>query len=159
MNKAKIILILLIFIFLIISYYPGNIQATGIGFILGSPTGLSLKFGNFPILGIGMPFGGGLHIHVDYWIKNPPIEGPFSWYFGMGGKLIIASGDKFDKFEKRTSEANKFGIGLRVPFGLQVFIDKQFEIFLEGAPGIIFFVSGPEIDGFIDFSLGFRYHF
>ncbi len=129
MKKIKILLILLLFITAFCPIEPAN-AATGLGIILGEPTGISFRYDNFPIIGIGWSFSGSgsFHLHCDYWIKNPALKNSFSWYIGVGGKLFFEKDDQ--------DKNNKTGLTLRIPVGLQYFIDEQFELFGEFVPGM-----------------------
>lgn len=49
------------FIFLLVLFFaevtiPGQLDAVGIGFIIGAPTGLSLSLGRFPVMGFSWSF-------------------------------------------------------------------------------------------------------
>jgi hypothetical protein len=98
-----------------------QVQAgTGIGIIIGEPTGLSLKINNFPVLGIAWSFSERIHVNCDYWAVNDYLSGPMRWYLGLGGKFEFSD--------------NYFGAGLRVPIGLRFFIAGPLEIFGEVVP-------------------------
>jgi len=116
--------------FLLLSILSVSQALTGIGIILGDPTGISLKFDNFPVIGLGWSFGNnkGIHLTCDYWIKNTTLADPFKWYIGVGGKLKIG--------ESSEKHGSSLGLGIRVPIGLQVFAADNIEIFGEIAPGM-----------------------
>ncbi|MBN1897938.1 MAG: DUF3996 domain-containing protein [Spirochaetes bacterium] len=146
--KLRLLLIALMAVF-IISFMGTTAQAsnsgTGIGIIIGEPTGLSLKFGNFPVLGIAWSFDEYIHLHCDYWLKNAYLGGPFDWFIGVGGKLLIYESGKDDNI----------GLGLRIPIGLQLFVVDNLEIFGEVAPGILLI---PNTDFDIDAGIGLRFY-
>ena len=148
MSKKNLNL-MVVTIFLIWLILPLSSYGTGVGIIIGEPTGLSLKFGNFPVLGIAWSFENFLLVNCDYWFHNPTLSEPFFWYAGIGGKV------GFGEFKK--DEGNKIGLGVRVPVGLQVFLIKnKLELFGEIVPGILLIPStGFDIDG----GIGLRYHF
>jgi len=121
----------------------------GLGLYLGEPQGgVTLKFGKFPVIGVGWSglYGNEFRIMVDYWIMNRELQAPIYWYWGVGGKLSLHSDYGF----------GSFGIGVRVPFGLQWFITDKWELYAETAPGIRIFNPA----GFWwDAGLGVRYYF
>jgi hypothetical protein len=122
-----------------------------LGIIVGEPTGISFKYDSFPILGVAWSFEDYFHVHVDFWFLNPVLADSVSWFLGMGGKVKLY----FDR-ERQQEEHSEFGLGLRVPVGVQYIFETHFELFLEVAPGIDLF---PATDFDIDFGIGFRYHF
>ena len=145
MKKKIAVLVLAMFAFL------AHTQATeariGIGVMGGEPSGLTLKFNNFPVIGIGYSFLGlnnndWLHLTVDYWILNPPIGGPFHWYLGIGASVKYPS-------------SSVVGVGVRVPIGIQFMPTNWLEIFLEGAPGLRIL---PNINFDWQASLGIRFY-
>lgn len=114
---------------------------TGIGIIIGEPTGLSLKFNRFPVIGVAWSFDDYFQFHIDYWLKTGKLEKSIHWYIGLGAKLRV------------NGDAN---LGLRVPVGLFYFISKKFELFGELVPGFLVLEETKlEIGG----GLGIRYHF
>jgi hypothetical protein len=131
---------------------PKHIYGFGIGIIIGEPTGISLKFGNFPVLGIAWSLGNVLHINCDYWLHNTSLSEPFLWYVGVGGKILFGE----VREGKNKVEGNEFGLGARIPVGIQVYLIKnKLELFGEIVPGILLIPS----TGFdIDFGIGLRYH-
>lgn len=144
MYKRMLFLLLLIPVLLL----PMVVQAVGVGVILGEPTGLSLSFGRFPVLGIAWSIDNFLHLHIDYWLINEKLGGPTLWYFGLGGQLGLMGsyGDK----------ENGFGLAARFPLGLQWWLSKRFELFVEAVPG---FQILPATGFAWDAGLGLRYHF
>ena len=122
-------------------------RAIGIGVILGEPTGLSLRIGNFPILGIAWSLDNYFHFHMDWWIYSGKLAGPLDWYFGIGGKLSVFDANK---------QGGAIGLGIRVPFGIDWFIIKPLEFFAEIVPGLALVpATGFDIDG----AIGLRFHF
>ena len=153
MKSSKLLLLLTAFVFLFTGVQQaGAKDRIAAGIILGEPSGISLKFGKFPVLAFGFSgVYGHLHVNLDYWIINKPIEAPFFWYLGVGAKLWLGSYNIH-------KAADNFALGARVPIGLQWFITNEWELFLEAAPGVmIFSYSGA---GFWwDAGIGIRYHF
>jgi hypothetical protein len=115
------------------------------GFVLGEPTGFSLRIEKFPVLSFGWSLTHDwMYVNCDYWIinKSLPDAAPIDWYFGLGGAFGIGGQHGF--------------LGCRVPIGLQGFLDIKFEIFGELAPvlGLM-----PDVGLFVNGGIGFRYIF
>jgi len=125
----------------------------GIGIIVGEPTGLTLKYRNFPVVGLAWSFENYFHIHCDYWIYSGELKKPLNWYVGGGVKMMIYT----EHGRKGSEDHSEVGFGLRVPFGLQFFIiADKLELFVEVAPGIqLWNKTAFDIDG----GLGVRYYF
>lgn len=101
---------------------------TEIGFILGEPTGISLKSWQSDDTafdaGIAWSFGGSgsVHLHVDYlrhnWLEAE--AGSLALYYGLGGRVKLADDPR---------------LGARIPVGLQYIIpDTRLSVFFEVAP-------------------------
>lgn len=113
---------------------------TGIGLIVGEPTGLSLKINNFPVIGVAWSFDDYFQFHIDYWLKTGRLERSLHWYFGLGAKLRVNGDAK---------------LGARVPVGLYYYIAKDWELFGELVPGLLLVDETKfEIGG----GIGLRYH-
>jgi hypothetical protein len=138
--KMKTCGILLVFLLLATAHLPAS---TGIGFIMGEPTGLSLKFDNFPVMGIAWSLNDYLHIHMDYWFNSRRFQRSLYWYWGFGGKVI------FQKYKDKD-----FGLGLRVPIGIRYFPARSIEIFFELAPGMKVY---PRTEVDVDAGIGIRF--
>jgi hypothetical protein len=121
---------------------PGSF---GFGFILGEPTGISLKGSlsrsNAWDAAIGSSWFGSLHIQADYlWMINAFSSSKVGLYAGLGGvvgigrgKGVIFKGEqgKWYYYE----DENAIAIGARVAFGLNaVPFSAPVEFFLEVAP-------------------------
>lgn len=141
-NKTKTIIATL---FLLTSVTITVSASTGIGIIIGEPTGLSLKFNNFPVLGIAWSMDDYLHIHCDYWVKISRLDRSIYSFWGFGAKLIIHS-----------QKNEKLGMGIRIPLGLRFFISRKVEIFTELVPGMKVI---PETKFDIDAGIGIRFYF
>lgn len=151
--------VILGFCFLLISSYGfsakrltgvgiyGNLVGNGSG-AFGTSLGLTLKFGNFPVLGAEWLFGEVSHISVscDYWAVNEHLAGALNYYVGVGGYLGLGIIGK--------SAAIDFGG--RVPLGLQIWALKNLELFGEIAPLVSFY---PALGLSFSIRLGFRVHF
>lgn len=101
---------------------------TEIGFILGEPTGLSLKAWQSDTkafdAGIAWSFAGNgsVHIHADYLLhKWLDVEnGNLALYYGLGARALFRDNPRF---------------GVRIPVGLQFNIpDTRLATFFEVAP-------------------------
>jgi hypothetical protein len=155
----KILAIVLLATFLTFSFNTlSQAQDTskdlGIGFMVGEPTGLSLKSwtgGNNAFdLGLAWSLGryDAINIHGDYLWHNYNVfsevdEGTLPLYYGIGGRLILAENDAI--------------IGARIPVGINyLFEDSPIGLFLEVAP-IINLI--PDTDFDVDGGLGVRFYF
>lgn len=138
----KITLISLLILMLIL---PAAVfDDTGIGGVAGwgQPTGLSLKFNNFPVISLGWSLSEEwVEGTVDYWIINKTLDRSILFYAGGGVKVSLGS---------------TFGLSLRVPVGLQWYFLPGLELFGELVPGMAVL---PETDFELSAGLGLRYHF
>ena len=137
--------IIAISLFLIVLMFPLSPFAdTGIGGVAGwdQPTGFTLKLDNFPVVSLGWSLNGNyIEGTVDYWFLNKKIGRNILWYFGAGVQASIG---------------NDFGLGFRVPIGIQWYFIPAFELFGELAPGMTILPSS----GFnLSAGIGLRYHF
>lgn len=140
----------------------------GIGGMLGSPTGLSMKyfFAKPHAIDIGLGFQwfghAALGIHVDYkfhiYLAKPePFELPL--YFGVGPKLFIWFHDHCHYYwgGKDHCREGFVGFGIRIPIGVAFHFNKvPLDVFLEIVPGVGFF---PWFGMFVDGAVGVRYYF
>ena len=118
----------------------------GVGFILGSPTGISVLYGN-RIAGAAawnLP-GERVHLHGDVWLLHQPLVDPLDWYLGVGAKV---------QFAANRDEAVRAGI--RVPIGVQWYFAPQFELFGEIVPGMNL-IPATRFDA--EGGVGLRFHF
>lgn len=132
-------------------YAQDHDKDLGIGFMVGEPTGLSLKSwsggGNAIDVGLAWSLGryDAIHLHADYLWHNYEVfadtdPGTLPLYYGIGGRAI------FDE--------NNAILGARVPVGMNyLFDDAPIGLFLEVAP--IFNVA-PETDFDLDGAIGVR---
>lgn len=124
--------------------------STGLGVMIGEPTGISLKSWtnnrNAFDLGLAWSLSGkdAIHIHADYlWHKWLDVQdGSLAFYYGVGGRAVFAD----DAF-----------IGLRIPFGLNYLApEAPIGFFVEVAPIVDFL---PDTDGDANGGIGVRYYF
>ncbi len=135
------------------SVQPGEAGDFGLGAILGSPTGLSLKYWFGPQAaidgGFAWHFGhdGNVDIHSDYlWHIRSRYwavpNGQLPFYIGAGLRVIAG----------RHSEA-----GLRIPLGVSYLIQNApLEVFAEIVPVMRF---APDTAADLDGGIGVRYYF
>src|SRR5690554_3865213 len=111
---------------------------TGLGIMLGEPSGISLKSWNNSNtawdLGLAWSLSGkdAIHIHGDHlWHKWLDVDkGSLAFFYGIGARAVFA---------------NDAYIGVRIPFGLNYLIqDSPVGIFFELAPILDFL---PDTDG------------
>lgn len=113
--------------------------------------GLSFKIPGIPVMfGAGGYFGErtDFGVTVDWWLYNAPLVGVLQLYMGPG-------------FFVRISE--NFGLGGRIPIGLQVFVIDPLELFAEIAPTIGVGGVGGDTIQFptfgLQFAIGIRFWF
>ena len=124
---------------------------TGVGIIVGNPTGVSVLFGERVALGVAWNFTNYLHVHADLWVAKGLIADPVAWFLGVGAKARFLEPTGPDN-----PEGTNFGVGVRVPVGAQWYFHSPFELFLEIVPGLALY-PGTRFD--VDAGLGLRYHF
>lgn len=123
---------------------------TGLGIMLGEPSGISLKSWNNSKtawdLGLAWSLSGkdAIHVHGDHlwhhWLDVD--KGNLAFYYGIGARAVFANDAYF---------------GVRIPFGLNYLIqDSPVGIFFELAPILDFL---PDTDGDANGSIGIRYYF
>ncbi len=123
---------------------------TGVGIMLGEPSGISLKSWNNSTtaidLGLAWSLSGkdAIHVHADYlWHKWLNVDkGELTFYYGIGGRAVFTD----DPYA-----------GVRIPFGLNYLVeDSPIGIFFELAPILDFL---PDTNGDANGSLGVRFYF
>ena len=156
-------------------HVPSNGQSSqygqgslGVGVMVGSPTGLSLKkyLTEKHAFDAALGFGyGGIHVHADYLFEQQDFMGSsearLGWFIGIGGKFASERNRgryynrRYDEDERREQHLHA---GLRVPIGLELrFQDiAPLEFFFEIAPGFeIVEYPGPTLDA----AIGTRFYF
>jgi hypothetical protein len=120
-----------------------QLSGTGIGFVLGEPTGLSLKSwlsGNSAItVGAAWSFqhDGSLFLWADYTIHSFDIthsgsDRSLAFYYGLGGKASF-----IDNNDGEGNDGNDVVIGARVPLGLMIPLRHHpVDFFVEVVPTI-----------------------
>jgi hypothetical protein len=132
---------------------------TGIGIIVGDPTGVSLLFNERIAMGLAWDLSNHLHVHGDYWLMHSRLEGELDWYLGVGAKLLVfndgsSRGPSWNSSDEENEDS--IGVGVRIPIGLQWYATPELEIFGEIVPGM-FIIPSTDFD--IDLGIGIRYHF
>lgn len=133
---------------------PQMNHPTGLGMMIGEPTGVSFKHWVSQKSAIDAGFawsfagrGEELHIHADYLWHMPlrssdPVVRRTNFYVGIGGRV---------RFE------NDSRVGARVPLGLVHFIkDTPLDVFIEVAP---IMDLAPETEVSANGGIGLRYFF
>ena len=132
----------------------------GIGFILGSPTGVTgrvmLTDATAIDAGIGDAEGDGFYIYTDYKVdiySFPDIE--YLWLFSGVGFGFHKYKKNFDNPQKDDIDENRTEI--RVPFGIAYDFGKlPFGVFFEFIPAL---QISPDVDFHFRGVLGARYYF
>ena len=119
----------------------------------GPNGGISIKLGAFPVLGIQFAGGdnwGFLGISADYHLVNAaPLGSILTWFFGPGLQFNIGLGDS----------SAMWNLGLRIPVGLQLWLVRNFELFVDVVPNFsLLSNSGFGIGFGVGAELGFRFY-
>ncbi len=147
MKKIKLLFILLIF-----AGIGMKAQETGVGIIVGEPTGLSIKHWVSQTNAVdgamawSFAHGGSLYLHADYLHHYFDIVdisvGKMPIYWGLGGKIVLKE---------------DLVLGGHVPLGISyIFDDTPLDAFIEIRPGINIF---PESEFDMSGGIGIRYYF
>ena len=154
MKNARLLLVLFIPVMLL-----G--QNLGVGVIVGSPTGLSLKY----ILGrqsafaahAGWSFIGdqGIHLTGDYQHLFPVVIETAEGASISDLTPYIAAGGRFRFKQDEQTEENEFHLGLRIGGGIEYLITR-FGIFLEVVP-VVDLIPATDFD--FEGGLGFLFYF
>lgn len=146
--RQKVIFILLLSV-LLTGFFSHLNADTGIGLILGEPTGLTVKLDGPLVLGIAGSFkNDSLHIHCDFWLKDALIKKPVYWYAGVGIQFAA-------KYWDKEIDEGKMGLAVRGPLGLRYFSSKKLELFIELVP-VLHLV--PHNNFSWNGGIGFRYY-
>lgn len=145
MRSGKIFFVLF---FVSSTYLEGS--KIGVGFIIGEPTGFTLKFKSSSLTSFkfsaAWSLGNYFHLHGDFIhyfpfkIKNYGEN--WSYYAGIGGKWLL----------KRRRNPH---LGLRIPLGI-AYRGSVIDSFFEIVPVMEIF---PETKLDFDLAIGFHYHF
>jgi hypothetical protein len=115
----------------------------GLGFMLGWPSGITLK--NYvtdrSAWDFGVGVGPGVRLHVDYLGTLVQFANTADFYLGVGGVLVIGNGwcgRTYDPGHACSNDDTVYG-GLRVPIGLDIRpADGPISLGVEVAPGLWF---------------------
>jgi hypothetical protein len=146
-------------LFLIILPVLLSAQNLGLGVVLGSPTGLSVKYllGRQSALAAhaGWSFGEnkGVHLTGDYQYLFPMVIETAEGTSISDLTPYIAAGGRF-RF-KEIDDENEFHLGLRIGGGVEYLVTR-FGFFLEIVP-VVNLIPGTEID--LEGGVGFLFYF
>jgi hypothetical protein len=155
----KTALILLFLTIMSINKAFSQTSGTGLGIIVGEPTGLSLKHWVSPSnaidAGLAWSFldNGNFHIHADYLYHMDVLNrllntNNTSLYAGIGGRIKLKNSDKGETDNR---------LGLRVPVGVVVYFpEPKLDAFLEIVPILDL---TPKTDFSFNAAIGVRYFF
>lgn len=139
----------------------------GLGFVLGEPTGLSLK-GKLNdantiqgSLAWNFRHGGAFQVSVDYLHHNynafSVSKGRLPFYYGLGGRMRFWDGDLYWRDGRWRDRNGSADLALRVPVGLAYeFASDPLDIFLEVVP-TVGLLPATYVD--VNAGLGMRYWF
>jgi hypothetical protein len=145
--------IVTIFIFLILtsSQLFSQSHGTGIGIIIGEPTGISIKgwLSSKSALDAGLAWSftheASIHVHADYLIHSFDVfdkPNELNLYYGIGGRIKVGNDEKAR-------------LGMRMVGGLDyMFRNAPFDLFLEIAP-ILDFVPETKLNANAGFGARF----
>jgi hypothetical protein len=132
-------------------------KGSGLGIMLGEPSGITLKqwLTEPSAIDVGIAYSfvqtSSFQVQLDYVLHNYNLvtvaRGKLPFYYGVGGRIKLKSSDKADDVR----------VGVRVPFGLDYqFPNDPVDIFLEIVPVVDFTpVTKLTFNG----DLGVRYFF
>jgi hypothetical protein len=132
---------------------PGGMTGIGVygtyGFTGGGGgLGFSLKFGSFPVIGLKYNFSdsGYIGATVDWYVLDSVgLIDSLTFFLGPGLFLGLGMGDN-----------GVFDIGIRFPVGLQLWVVRKLELFVDLVPAVPFLPT-PRFN--IGCEVGFRFHF
>ena len=141
---------------------PAQSSETGIGIIIGEPTGLSAKHWLNKTTAIDAAAAWGFsgrdtfHVHADYLLHNfqvfkgSKIKGQLPIHYGLGLSTRLR--------EKRHDDSKSdFVLGVRAPIGITWIVPQQpLDVFIELVPEL---ELAPDTDFGIGLGLGARYYF
>jgi hypothetical protein len=159
MKRSIIVASITVFILLFAPYVlKAADRGFGLGFILGSPSGVTGKLflnkSNAVDAGLGVAAGDGFYLYGDYLMHFSgvfPVDN-LDVYFGLGPGF-----HRYEKEHKKDEDDEENRLEARLPVGLEYFIDKvPLGIFIEVAPALRVV---PDIDFDFRAGIGLRYYF
>lgn len=138
-------------------------SGTGVGVILGEPTGISFKQWLAPSRAVDAAAAwsfsdhDSLQLHADYLFHRfdalePDLQGRAALYYGLGGRLRFN-----EEHGGRYSDDEETTFGIRFPIGLDIFPSaSRIDIFAEIIPVL---EVAPSTDFDLDVALGARFFF
>jgi hypothetical protein len=133
----------------------------GFGFVLGDPTGLTVKYfldRSSAIDGVlGFAPGDRFRLHGDYlWIRTPFRDQDVSLHYGVGAAIGFGGPVDFDRHRGYFVGTTGLGFAVRIPVGVDYAIPRTpCEVSLELAP---LFILAPDAGVGMDLGLGFRFY-
>ncbi len=128
--------------------------STGIGVIIGEPTGICAvkKISDSNSLAAALAWSldsnSSMHLHVDYLFQRNDLL-PLPFYFGIGGRVKLV--------EDNNNNESDAHIGLRIPLGVTYqFTDYPVDCFFELVP-LFDLLPGTGFD--LNAAIGIRYYF
>jgi hypothetical protein len=143
-------------------------KSTGVGFILGDPTGFTANFWRDEAhsidAGLAFSFNNFVTVYSDYlWHFSGAFEGTdlsedrVIPYVGVGAVLFVSGDTGRKDGDYFTQNGDTVGLGVRVPFGLEWKPNRtSIAVYAEIAPGVGIV---PSTFGFVQGGLGVRYYF
>ncbi len=150
-QTLSLLTVLIITSFLSLSYAQSDGKDTGLGVMIGEPTGISLKLwkNNATAYSFGLAWSlegaDAVYVHGDH-LWHTPLDTDtehFAFSYGLGARAIFTDNDT--------------DFGVRLPLGLNFYPEKApMDIFVEIAPTINLI---PNTDGDVSGVFGTRFYF
>ncbi len=152
----------------LISIQSFSEENLGAGIVLGAPTALTLKYWQTKQVaydaGLGFSAGNYVLFYGDYLYHYP---GAFKQkdaflsrltpYVGLGAIVAVTTGDRKDNDNYLGKSSGSFGLGVRVPLGIEwIPREPSLGVFIEIAPGISLI---PSTSALLMAGIGVRYYF
>jgi len=143
-------------------------KPTGIGVVLGEPTGFTLKEWIAPRqaidLGLAFSFDNYVSVYSDYLFHFPEAFGnstaflrSLQPYVGIGGELFLSGNSNRAKTEYYNSPGSSVGFAIRIPLGAECLVPgAPIGVFAELVPGVGIV---PGTFSFLQGGVGARYYF
>lgn len=143
-------------------------KSTGVGVVLGEPTGFTAKFWLQPDravdAGLAFSFSDFVLVYSDYLFhfrgafgNSNPFLHQLVPYVGLGGELFVSESSDRTGGPYYTPNDSSVGFGIRIPLGLEWLVPRApLGIFLELVPGVGIV---PSTFGFFQGGIGARFYF
>lgn len=154
--------ILIIICFYSYATYSDTIpaQKSGVGVILGEPTGFTVKYWKNQEravdAGLAFSFDEYMLFYSDYLIQFKPIKKILP-YAGIGGEILFSTDSRRDGRRYYRDDRHDTELGIRIPVGAEWMPpDYPIGLFAEIVPG---FAIVPDVFGILQAGVGGRYYF